>query len=215
MGEPAEAANPSLLVLRHAYQERLRARFRPGARVLSLGCGSGEDALFLASLGVRVLGLDPSPAAVHIARRRALAAGVASRARFEARAPAGLRMEDGLFDGAFSGLDGLDREDLPALGKALAAALREAAPVVLCLPAPRPAAARHRARERDQGRLGPDFTWSTGFGLGILLPAVPAGGWPVRHPHAFAALAALESLLRERPLLRDLGDRLVLEGARR
>ncbi|HVR70507.1 MAG TPA: class I SAM-dependent methyltransferase [Vicinamibacteria bacterium] len=216
MAEPGtEAAGPSTLVLRHAFQERLRARFRPGARVLNLGCGSGADALLLAGQGVSVLGFDLREAALHQARRRALAAGLASRARFELRAPHALRLEDGVFDGAFSGVGVLERADLPPLGRALAVALREDAPVVLSLPAPRPAAARYRARERDERLLGPGFAWSRGLGLGILVPGRARESWAARHPHVFAALAALESLVREWPVVRDLGDYLVLEGARR
>ena len=43
--------NPVGLLFRHAFQERLRRLFAPGARVLDLGCGTGEDALFLADAG--------------------------------------------------------------------------------------------------------------------------------------------------------------------
>jgi hypothetical protein len=37
----------------------------------------------------------------------------------------------------------------------------------------------------------------------------------LEHPQAFGVLAALEGCLRGWPLLRDLGDHYVLEGARR
>jgi SAM-dependent methyltransferase len=215
MAEQVLAAGPSALVFRHVLQRRLRALFRPGARVLNLGCSSGEDALLLAAHGVSVLGFDLSPMAVQEARRRALAAGMCSRARFEVRVPHALRVEDGVFDGAFSGLGALQRDELPALGRALAAALRADAPVLLCVGAPRPAAARYDARARDQSRLGPEFGWSGGFGLGIVVPARPRERWPSRHPQAFAMLAAVEGVVREWPVVRDLGDHLVLEGARR
>jgi SAM-dependent methyltransferase len=216
MAEPgAEAASPSALVFRHVLQERLRELFRPGARVLNLGCGAGDDAVLLAARGVSVLGFDLSAGAVQQARRRALAAGVGSRARFEVRMPHALRLEDGVFDGAFAGPGALERAELPALGRALAAALRDEAPVLLSVAAPRPAAARYGARAADQRRLGPAFTWSRGFGLGVFVPAPARDGWAPRHPHAFAVLAALESVVREWPVLRDLGGHLVLEGARR
>ncbi len=216
MAEPAaEAAGPSALVFRHVLQQRLRALFRPGARVLNLGCGTGDDALPLAAQGVSVLGFDLSPAAVQQARRRALAAGVGSRARFEVRLGHAQRVEDGVFDGAFSGLGALERSDLPALGRALSAALRTDAPVLLSVAAPRPAVARYGAREIDERSLGPDFAWSGGFGLGIVVPGEPRDGWPTRRPQAFAVLAAMEGLVRAWPVLRDLGDHLVLEGTRR
>jgi SAM-dependent methyltransferase len=45
--------------------------------VLDVGCGTGENALLLASRGRRVLGVDASPAAVERAREKAAARGLA------------------------------------------------------------------------------------------------------------------------------------------
>jgi SAM-dependent methyltransferase len=45
--------------------------------VLDVGCGTGENALYLASLGRRVLGVDASPAAVERARAKAVERGFA------------------------------------------------------------------------------------------------------------------------------------------
>jgi SAM-dependent methyltransferase len=45
--------------------------------VLDVGCGTGENALHLASLGKRVLGVDASPTAVARAREKAAARGLA------------------------------------------------------------------------------------------------------------------------------------------
>jgi len=47
----------------------------PGARVLDVGCGLGTNALRLAALGYRVLGVDVSPTAIEQARARRDAAG--------------------------------------------------------------------------------------------------------------------------------------------
>jgi SAM-dependent methyltransferase len=44
--------------------------------VLDIGCGLGDNAIYLASRGHSVTGLDGSPAAIEQARRRAAAAGV-------------------------------------------------------------------------------------------------------------------------------------------
>jgi SAM-dependent methyltransferase len=51
--------------------------FRPGTRVLDVGCGAGTNSIFLARAGFRVHGVDLAPSAVAVARRRAKRAGVA------------------------------------------------------------------------------------------------------------------------------------------
>lgn len=45
--------------------------------VLDVGCGTGEHALFLASLGKRVMGVDASPRAVALAQAKAAQRGLA------------------------------------------------------------------------------------------------------------------------------------------
>lgn len=51
---------PGAHVLRELIWEELRSAFHPGNLVLDIGCGTGEDALFLAKQGVRVLATDVS-----------------------------------------------------------------------------------------------------------------------------------------------------------
>jgi len=78
---------------------RLRPYVTPEVTILDVGCGYGRDTRYLAAeLGCRVLGLDPSPAAVTAARRQrsasldidfeasdlvAFAAGLDDDARFD------------------------------------------------------------------------------------------------------------------------------------
>jgi SAM-dependent methyltransferase len=216
MGEAREpATGPAARLFRYVLQERMRARFRPGIRILDLGCGTGEDALWLAALGASVLGLDTSPAAVQEARRAAAAAGLGTRVRFEVRRPDELRLQDGSFGGAFGAPGALDAAGLALLARPLAAVLREGSPVLLSLPAPRPAAARIGARRSAERALGPEFTWRAGFGLGVLLSGTTPASWAAAHPQTFGALAVLERFARAAPVLRDFGDHLVLDGARR
>lgn len=54
----------------------------PG-RALDLGCGTGTTAVYLATRGWDVVGVDFAPRAIGLARRRAADAGVADRVRFE------------------------------------------------------------------------------------------------------------------------------------
>ena len=52
-----------------------------GRSVLDLGCGQGEEAVYLATLGAHVTAIDISEVGVDIARRRAVHNGVADRVR--------------------------------------------------------------------------------------------------------------------------------------
>lgn len=68
-------ASPIARHLRARVHARLDQHFRPGAHVLELGCGTGEDALHLANRGVRVTATDSSPSMLEIARAKAIANG--------------------------------------------------------------------------------------------------------------------------------------------
>jgi hypothetical protein len=63
--------------------------------------------------------------------------------------------------------------------------------------------------------LGPSFAWRGSFALGVLLPAAGDAGWAAQRPQIFGLLAAAESLVRRRPVFRGLGAFTVLEGFRR
>src|SRR5690348_10540712 len=62
--------------MRAAVWRRLDAVFRPGDRVLELSCGTGEDALYLARKGVRVVATDSSPRMLEKARAKVAQAGL-------------------------------------------------------------------------------------------------------------------------------------------
>jgi SAM-dependent methyltransferase len=236
-------ANPAGLVFRHTFVRRLLELFPAGAWVLDLGCGSGEDALALASRGRRVVGTDPAPRTIAIAREQAAAHSLAEPAlRFEVLAAESVAALEGPFDGAYSDFGALNSADLEAVGRALAAALRPGAPVLLSLtgPWPLPAIAARALTGVGESRrgsepqvagvpvatsyptpreareaLGPCFAWRGGFALGVLMPGPAQAGFAARSPQAFGLLAMLESVCRGWPLLRALGDHYVLEGVRR
>ncbi len=137
--------------------------------------------------------------------------------------PAGARVLDlangavetgAAFDAAYAGPGVLDDRDLGASGRALAAALRPGAPVLLCLRRRRPDAPGPGLREA-RARLGPDFVWHGAFALAVVMPGEPRQDWVRRHPQAFGALAALEGVVRRWPVLRGFGDYVALEGVRR
>ena len=233
--------NPVGLVFRHVVQEWLLRLFPPGARVLDLGCGTGSDALFLAAAGRSVHALDLSPAMIERARTRARAFSE-ERLRFEVRnledvAGAGLG-----FDGAYSNFGALNCADLVRVGEGLTRALRPNAPVLLSLmgrwplPATLQRALTGRGAPRQgstprvagvalpvrypriseiQASLGPAFAWTGRAALGVLVPGPEHAAWAASHPQSFGLLAALEGCVRRWPLLRGLGDHVVLEGVRR
>ncbi|MCF8480377.1 MAG: methyltransferase domain-containing protein [Rhodospirillum sp.] len=73
-----------------------RADFRPGERVVDLGCGQGRSVGLMAARGLRTLGIDADPAALAVARRR-VPGPLFLKARGEA-----LPLPDGSVDGVLT-----------------------------------------------------------------------------------------------------------------
>jgi SAM-dependent methyltransferase len=69
---------PIARYLRQRVHARLVEHFSQGTCVLELGCGTGEDALFLAQHGVNVTATDASPRMLAIAREKAANAGASA-----------------------------------------------------------------------------------------------------------------------------------------
>lgn len=70
--DDAFSRSPSARLFRFRFLERLTARVPATAAVLDVGCGTGDDALYLASLGYAVTGVDPSRAMIELARRKSI-----------------------------------------------------------------------------------------------------------------------------------------------
>ncbi|MEL7059820.1 MAG: class I SAM-dependent methyltransferase [Acidobacteriota bacterium] len=84
---------------RHLDELTRSGDLRPGDAALDLGCGTGREALHLAALGLRVVGLERSPAALEIARARCRGASpdVARRVRLVLATALALPVTDGAF----------------------------------------------------------------------------------------------------------------------
>jgi SAM-dependent methyltransferase len=100
--------------------------FRPGDRILDLGCGTGDDALHLAKRGVEVFGIDNSPRMVEMARSRGVDAAV-------------LGIEDlpnlkEIFSGAISNFGALNCvSDLEPVAQELSKRIRANGYLAICL----------------------------------------------------------------------------------
>jgi len=70
-------------VLRGAVWRVFGNTFEPGGRILELGCGTGEDAVWLARNGHQVLATDASSVMLDQAREKTVAADVADRVDFD------------------------------------------------------------------------------------------------------------------------------------
>lgn len=92
--------------LRGRVWERLAALFSPGARVLELACGTGEDARYLARRGVQVVATDQSAAMLDLARAKCTGLPV-EFAQVDLNASP-LDLPVGPFDGVFSNFGGLN-----------------------------------------------------------------------------------------------------------
>ncbi|MFH1084890.1 MAG: methyltransferase domain-containing protein [Chloroflexota bacterium] len=68
--------------LRQTVLAEVARLFAPRQRVLELGCGTGQDAVWLAQRGVHVTATDVAPAMLAAAAEKARAAGVADRIAF-------------------------------------------------------------------------------------------------------------------------------------
>ena len=146
----------------------------------------------------------------------------------------------GSFDAAWIAPGGTRGLDVAALGRRVTAALRPASPVACAIPGcwplpavlekalrgtgewPEPRRARAEGREGPclsasswRKAFGPGFSWHHVRAVGVLLPLRPKAEWAERHALSLGLLAAAEHVVASWPLLRTLGDRLLLEGVRR
>jgi SAM-dependent methyltransferase len=123
--------NPLLCWLRDEHLTLLRGLVKPGAGLLDIGCGTGEEAIRLVQEGYSVLGIDVSPAMIWQAQAKSGSLGLRRGLVFKTL-PAGKIAtldERGPFQGAYASLGTLNTEpDLAGLAEGLHALLEPGAP---------------------------------------------------------------------------------------
>jgi SAM-dependent methyltransferase len=125
-------------LMRAAVWARCAARFAPGARILEMNCGTGEDARWLAQRGCDVLATDISPAMLAQARHKLAAGARVGQVRYRPLAWEQLAaLDEAPFDGVLSNFGGLNCvADLDAAAAGLAATLRRGGMALLCVMGP-------------------------------------------------------------------------------
>jgi len=120
---------------RQQVRRAARTLFRPGDRILELGCGTGADAAWFAASGVRVHATDISERMLGLARERVERHGLSDRVTFELLAMEELaRAQDsGPFDGALSNFGAVNCvRDLRPTAESLSRMVRPGGKIVLC-----------------------------------------------------------------------------------
>ncbi|MFL5308247.1 MAG: class I SAM-dependent methyltransferase [Polyangia bacterium] len=107
-------ANPLVALMRARVHAVLTQHFAPGATLLELGCGTGEDTLPLTERGHTVVAADPAPAMLARAEAKLAAAGRAAAVRFVNAGASGLAEQwpslGASVDGVFSNFAPLNCE---------------------------------------------------------------------------------------------------------
>jgi ubiquinone/menaquinone biosynthesis C-methylase UbiE len=126
-------------VQRDAVWAELMKNFRPGDRILDIGCGTGVDARFLAERGMDVVACDKSERMLQVAEGRIAAlpapSGSVQLCLLPAEDISSLNVPP--FDGAFSNFGAVNCiEDIAKLAGDLAVLLRPGATVLICVMGP-------------------------------------------------------------------------------
>jgi SAM-dependent methyltransferase len=115
--------SPAGRLQREAVRRELGVVFLSGDRVLDIGCGTGEDAVWLAQRGVQMRAIDPSPEMVRLARAKGIEASVGE-----------IGDAAGVFDGVLSNFAAMNCIENPAtLRTPLAHLVKRGGHLALCV----------------------------------------------------------------------------------
>jgi ubiquinone/menaquinone biosynthesis C-methylase UbiE len=119
---------------RSAVWQHALKTFRTGDHLLELNCGTGEDALFLASHGISVLACDASQQMIHRAETRLEDSPPSAPVAFRHLATEDIAaLTPTQFDGAFSNFSGLNCvQDLAGVASSLSALVKDGGSLLFC-----------------------------------------------------------------------------------
>jgi SAM-dependent methyltransferase len=234
---------------RDVVWKRVATTFRRGEHVIELNCGTGADAIYLASLGINVTACDASAKMIDRATAKEMPP---THAQVEflplATESLGELPAHRTFDGVFSNFSGLNCVgDLAGVAAQLAERLHPGAPLLLCLSTRfclwevlhylskgnvRKALRRFRgvSYATVAGVKFPVYyptlsalrnTFADGFylrsvsGVGITVPPSYLEPWIARHPRSLRLFERIDEVVRNWPVVRSLGDHILLHLERR
>jgi SAM-dependent methyltransferase len=230
---------------RHAVWTVASQVFEQGAHILELNCGTGEDALFLARLGMSVFACDASEKMIAVATRRRAVEAPRSPVRFEVLPTEYIADSHilGPFDGVFSNFSGLNCvADIGGVARQLSTVLKPGGRFLLCvstrvclweiawfLTHGRAGRAFRRWKGRSAASLGklavevqyptvsvlqktfsPFFVLRSWRGVGVAVPPSYLEHLARRYPMVLHNLRAIDSVISVWPILRGLGDHVLL-----
>lgn len=226
-------------LLREAVHLEIAGTFQAGDRILELGCGTGEDALWLAHRGVAVRAVDQSAAMIRLARAKTAGLDI-SFSVVDLNRDVLPREE---VDGVFSNFGALNCvRDRFLLGRRLARVVRTGGRMVFVVMGrycpwewfwflargdARRAFRRLDGMTRTEGldvfypmpvdldaEFAPYFRRTRHVGVGVLLPPTFAAGWIEQHPSAARVLSRLEHAVRRHYPATHLADHYLVEFER-
>jgi ubiquinone/menaquinone biosynthesis C-methylase UbiE len=235
---------------REVVWKRAAATFEPGDHVLELNCGTGEDAIYLASRGVSVTACDASAGMIERARSKEVHPASEARIEFVLLSTESLAElpKHRIFDGVFSNFSGLNCiNDLRSVAAELSGRLRPGAPLLLCMSTRlclwevlhyfakgnlRKALRRLRgvAHATVAGvtfrvyypklsslreAFAPGFSLRSVIGVGITVPPSYLEPWIARHPRLLHICERVDEIVRDWPVVRTLGDHMLLHLEKR
>jgi ubiquinone/menaquinone biosynthesis C-methylase UbiE len=234
---------------RNVMWRALQRAFRLGDYVLELNCGTGEDALFLAKLGVSVLACDASPRMIEVAEHRKSLKAPNSSIEFRVLRNEGVDTltPSTSFDGLVSNFSGLNcLEDPSLIARKLTHLVKPGATALICIStrvclweiawyAVRGnfKKAFRRLRGAVLAQLGdiavpvwyptiaamrrafaPWFRLRSFRAVGLFVPPSYVEPWARKHQSVLACLEAMDRVFAAWPILRGIGDHVLLEFER-